>query len=97
MAPDPFLLTPTLLCFWEAARQVSHIPLHHQIKEQLLVFLWASRRFRGAALETSRDSSGRTEIKPKKNINGEKRRGRKSRPEEQQATVEEGEEKEKER
>lgn len=35
---------------------------------------WASRRFRGAALENSRDSPGRTEIKPKGKYKWRKRK-----------------------
>lgn len=76
VAPNLFLLTPTSLCLWKAARQVSHIPLYYQKKRQLLLLPWASRRFREAALENSRDSPGRTEIKPKEKYKWRKKEGR---------------------
>lgn len=75
MAPNPLLLTPTSLCLWKAARQVSHIPLHHQKKRQLLLLAWTSRRFRGTALENSRDSPRRTEMKPKEKYKWRKKQG----------------------
>lgn len=43
-----------------------------------MLLLWASRRFRGAALENSRDSPGRTEIKPKEKYKWRKKEGRKA-------------------
>jgi hypothetical protein len=79
------LPTPTPLCLWKVARQASHILLHHQIKKELLFLLWASGRFWGAALENSRDSLGRTEIKPNGKYKWRKKGRLESQPGEEQA------------
>lgn len=73
--PNPFLLMPTFpLSLGSSKAGVPHSTAPPN-KEAAFVTFAGSGRFRGAALENSRDFPGRTEIKPKEKYKWRKKEG----------------------